>query len=334
MDKLIKEIEDKVNEISFSGVISISKQNEIIYNKAFGYRDIKNKLPNQTDTKFGIASGTKLFTALGIGKLIDDKVISLQTKVKDIDKSFTGFIDENAAILNLLTHTSGMYDYLDEEIIEDYENFHLDKPWYDLTTPTDYLPLFKDKQMKFAPNNRFSYSNGGYVLLGIIIERLTGKLYRDYLKETILNPIGMTDSYFYAFNDLPENTAFGYLEDRKTTNIYRIPIRGGGDGGMYTTTQDLRLFWQAFLSNKILSEELTRAFLKTHIKINEKIGYGCGLYKHLQGLFYSIVGMDAGVGFDSRYLLIEDIVVNILSNITGGEGEIRKLVLDYIYSNR
>jgi CubicO group peptidase (beta-lactamase class C family) len=173
--------------------------------------------------------------------------------------------------------------------------------------------------MKFRPGERFSYSNGGYVFLGLVIEKLTGGLYRDFISEYVLGAAKMDRSGFYAFNDLPENTANGYLEDRKTTNIYQLPLRGAGDGGMYTTTEDLRKLWASLFSNKILSEQLTNTFLATHSTISDEIGYGCGLYKELDDSVFSIMGVDAGAGFYSRYVPEDKITINILSNITNGE---------------
>jgi hypothetical protein len=134
----------------------------------------------------------------------------------------------------------------------------------------------------------------------------------------------------YAFNDLPENTANGYLVDRRTTNIYQLPLRGGGDGGLYTTTEDLRAFWDNLFSYRILSQELTKTFLSTHRAFNDKVGYGCGIYKRLDDSMFSIVGGDAGVGFDSRYVVQEQLNINILSNITNGENEIREVVLSFL----
>ena len=232
MKELEHRLEKKASETAFSGVISVFKDDSTVFNKAFGYRDIKNKLPNTTATRFGIASGTKIFTALGIGVLVDQGLISLGTTVGEIDQAYSGFIDEQATIAHLLTHTSGIYDYYDEEIEQDFEHFSVEIPWYELETPSEYYPLFKNQPMKFSPGERFSYSNGGYVFLGMIIEKLTGMLYRDFIHKHVLKAAGMHHSGFYAFNDLPENTACGYFEDRRRTNIYQLPLRGGGDGGM------------------------------------------------------------------------------------------------------
>jgi CubicO group peptidase (beta-lactamase class C family) len=329
MKELLSRIEQTASEIEFSGVVSIFRDTSTVYNKAYGYRDIKNKLPNTTSTIFGIASGTKVFTALGIGVLVDQGLLSLDTTIGEIVQGYTSFADERATIHHLLTHTSGIYDYYDEEIEQDYDNFFVEIPWCELETPSDYYPLFKGKAMKFRAGERYSYSNGGYVFLGMLIEKLTGVLYRDFIREYVLQAADMHSSGFYAFNDLPENTASGYLEDRRTTNIYQLPLRGGGDGGMYTTTDDLRVLWESLFSNRILSKDLTETYLNTHCTFNDTEGYGCGLYKRLDDSTFWIEGGDAGVGFDSRYLVQEKLTINILSNTTNGENGIRDVVLSY-----
>jgi CubicO group peptidase (beta-lactamase class C family) len=327
MDELAGRVEQAASETEFSGVVSIFRDGSTVFSRAYGYRDMKNRLPNTTGTIFGIASGTKLFTALGIGVLVDQGLLSLGTSMRDIDREYTGFVDEHATILHLLTHTSGIHDYYDEEVEQDYDFYSVEIPWSELETPSDYYPLFKGKAMKFRPGERYSYSNGGYVFLGMLIEKLTGMLYRDFVVEHVLQAANMHRSGFYAFNDLPGNTANGYLEDRRTTNIYQLPPRGGGDGGMYTTTDDLCAFWASLFSNRILSQELTETYLSTHYMFDDTDGYGCGLYKRLDDSMFSVVGCDAGVGFDSRYYVQARLTINILSNITDGESSMRDVVL-------
>jgi len=329
MNELVNRLEQKASDAEFSGVISIFKDASTVFSKAFGLRDSKNKLPNTTSTIFGIASGTKVFTALGIGVLVDNGMLSLGTKVREIDESYTGFIDENATIQQLLTHTSGIYDYYDEEIEQDFERFSVDIPWYELETPSDYCPLFKNKPMKYSPGERYSYSNGGYVFLGMLIERLSGMLYRDFIHDHVLKVAGMLNSGFFASNDLPENTANGYLEDRRTSNIFHLPLRGGGDGGMYTTTDDLHSFWNSLYSNRILSDELTKEYLRTYCTIRGTDGYGCGIYRRLDDQTFWIAGGDAGVGFVSKCHVHERLIINILSNITNGENGIDSTALGF-----
>jgi CubicO group peptidase (beta-lactamase class C family) len=330
MNDLINRIDTAAEQTAFSGVVSIFRGTSTIFNKAYGCRELVNGLPNTTSTLFGIASGTKLFTALGIGVLIDLGRLSLDTEVGAISPDYSHFIAAQATIRHLLAHTSGIYDYYDEEIEQDFENFSVEIPWSELETPTDYYPLFTGKEMKFQPGERFSYSNGGYVFLGMLIEKISGRLFRDFIREHVLLPAGMLRSGFYAFYDLPGNTATGYLEDRRTTNTNHLPVRGGGDGGMYTTTGDLRIFWEALFFCRILSPELTKTFLETQHAFNGRDGYGCGLYKRLDDSMFSIEGGDAGVGFDSRYIPDQKITVNILSNITNGEEGIRQVIQDYI----
>ncbi|MDJ0756471.1 MAG: serine hydrolase domain-containing protein [Ardenticatenaceae bacterium] len=325
MKTLLQKIEETAAKIQFSGVVSIFRESEAIYSAAFGYRDVQNKLPNQTDTRFGIASGTKFFTALGIGQLIEQGKLSFDTAVGELDDRFNHFIDPKATILNLLTHTSGIFDYYDEELIRDFDNFFVEIPWYQLETPSDYMPLFENQQMKFAPNERYAYSNGGYVFLGILIEKISGMLYRDFIQTQVLNPAGMSDSGFFAMNNLPQNTANGYLLDRQTTNVYNLPLRGGGDGGMFTTTADIRSFWEALFSYKILSPQVTDRFLETHVHFNDQSGYGCGVYQKFNPLRYSIVGGDAGVGFQSCYWPDKEITFSVFSNVTDGEEAIADL---------
>jgi CubicO group peptidase (beta-lactamase class C family) len=326
MEKIFEQIAAKARETDFSGVVSIFRGDTAVFHHAYGRRNYPDDLPNTPDTRFGIASGTKLFTALAIGLLIDQGMLALHTPVAEIDPAYTGFIDPRATIRHLLTHTSGVYDYYDEELIEDFDNFFIDIPWYQLETSTDYLPLFLGQTMKFAPGARFSYSNGGFVLLGMIIEKLTRMRYWEFMTAELLRPSHMPRSGFFPLNALPPNTAHGYLTDRTTTNIYNLPIRGGGDGGMFTTSAELCAFWDNFLAHKILSPALTAAFLATQFAFNNTHGYGCGLYKKLDDSLFYIVGGDAGVGFDSRHLPVQNMTINIFSNVTNGEEEMREVL--------
>lgn len=329
MDKLIKKIRTEA-EKSFFGVVYISKEGKPIYSEAFGYADIGNARKNRVNTKFAIASGTKFFTALGVGTLIDAGKLTLDATIKDIFGKDFSFIHPRATVAQLLTHSSGIWDYYDEDSDIDPENYTVAIPWSQLSTPMNYMPLFEGKKCKYYPGERFSYSNGGYIFLGMIIERVAMMLYREYIKQYVFNAAGMRYSNYYAFNQLPGNTACGYKSNGET-NIYNLPIRGGSDGGAYTTAGDLSNLWKAFLKNKILSENLTREFLTPHITVEDPVKYSYGLYvsQFDGGNMYYFVGGDAGVGFDSRYIPDKDLQITIISNISDGEEKIR----DVIYTN-
>jgi CubicO group peptidase (beta-lactamase class C family) len=331
MDKLIQKVREKAAETSFSGVVAIYRGNNQLYAEAFGYADAANKRKNNIKTRFAIASGTKFFTALGIGVLIDAGKLSLESTVEDIFHGSFSYIDPRATIAQLLTHSSGIWDYFDEDWDIDLENYTVAIPWSQLQTPSDYLPLFKDKAPKFSPGARFSYSNGGFIFLGAIIERLSGRLYRDYIQEKIFNPAGMKHSGYFAFNDLPANTAYGYKANGET-NIYNLPIRGGSDGGAYTTPADLHKLWQALFNYKILSKELTKTYFTHHIHAYGQVEYGYGVYiNRFKGMeTYFIQGGDAGVGFESRYIPAKDLEITVISNRTDGEEKVRKTIFTNI----
>ena len=154
MSRLNQVIEGTVRETRFSGVISVKLNGSIEFENAYGYADRSNKIPNTIDTRFGIASGTKFLTALGIGKLIDRGELSLTSRLCDCVNIDFPNISEDVTIHHLLTHTSGVYDYYDEELIEDVDNFQLDIPCFELKGLKDYIPLFRDGEMKFNPGGK------------------------------------------------------------------------------------------------------------------------------------------------------------------------------------
>jgi len=328
MERLRVAVETAAKAEGFSGTVSASSATGPAYRKAFGYRNRADMIPNDEGTRFAIASGTKAFTALGIGRLVQSGKLSVSARVGDLAPDFSGWIDPAATVDQLLTHRSGCYDYLDEETMEDYDNFRVDLPWYDLQTPTDYLPLFAGHAPKLSLGERFSYSNGGYIALGALIERISGRLYRDFIRTEVLEPAGMTDSGFFAFDELPPNVAAGYLDDGLATNIYKVPIRGGGDGGMFTTAADLDAFWRALFDHRILSEGLLEDWLSPKVEINERHSYAYGVYRRKKDDSYFLVGGDHGVGFDSRYLPARALVCSILSNESDGEEAMRDTILD------
>jgi CubicO group peptidase (beta-lactamase class C family) len=229
-------------------------------------------------------------------------------------------------IRHLLTHTSGIPDYYDEDKITDVDSFTLSTPWYALRGPRDYLTVFPDEAMKFAPGERFSYSNGGYILLGVVIEELTGMRYQEFVERAIFQPIGMYQSGYFALNKLPEKTALGYVEEAEgwRTNIYNLPIVGASDGGAFTTVHDLATLWRAFWGYEIVPKELVELYATPYVKAEttrEHTYYGHGLWI-CEGTGRTpevyITGYDAGVSFKSRVNRDNDLQVTVISNTTDG----------------
>lgn len=325
--QLADALDASIDTHAFSGVVSIRQHGRLLYERAAGYADRSNKIANTRDTRFGIASGTKFLTALAIGQLIAAGKLSPSTKLEDcLVLDFPQQYSPEITIQHLLTHTSGIPDYYDEEKITDFDSFFVGRPWYEMKGPRDYLAVFPDEPMKYPPGARFSYSNGGYILLGVVIEEVTGVAYQHYVEQAIFRAIGMNRSGFFAFNRLPEGTALGYIEDADgwRTNIYNLPIVGASDGGAYTTADDLATLWKAFWANDILPQDLVELYATPYVKAEsegEATCYGHGLWLDLapegQPEVY-IQGGDAGVSFKSSVQPDTGLHVTLLSNTSNG----------------
>jgi CubicO group peptidase (beta-lactamase class C family) len=322
--KLFTTLDTTASDTKFSGVIQVRRDGQTLYQKAFGYADRGNQNPNTLDTRFGIASGTKFFTALALGKLIEAGKLDFSSKVAErIPWDFRHYSRE-ITVRHLLTHTSGIPDYYDEEKVEDFDNFKVDIPWYELKGPRDYLSVFPDEAMKFPPGERFSYSNSGYILLGVLIEEVTGMPYREFVEKEVFAPIGMGRSGYFAMNKLPEGTAFGYVEegDGWRTNIYNLPVIGASDGGAYTTIHDIERLWDAFWGYKILSKEMVQIYTTPYVEARSEgadkfYGHGIWIRAGLDTEEY-IIGEDAGVSFYSGVTRVKNLLVTVMSNTTGG----------------
>lgn len=319
-------VDTAIAQHAFSGVVDVRQQNTVLYVRAAGYADRSNKIANTLDTRFGIASGTKFFTALAIGKLIEAQKLSFATKLNEcVSLDFPRY-SPDITIRHLLTHTSGIPDYIDEEKITDFDNIDLGVPYYELRGPKDYLAVFPEEAMKFAPGERFGYSNGGYILLGVVIEALTGMRYQDFIEQQIFQPIGMNRSGYFAMNQLPEQAALGYIEDDNgwRTNIYNLPIVGASDGGAFTTVDDLATLRTAFWRYQILSQELVEVYAAPYVHApteGEHTYYGHGLWIREdanQARDVYILGGDAGVSFGSSMNPANSVQVTVISNTTNG----------------
>jgi CubicO group peptidase (beta-lactamase class C family) len=179
--------------------------------------------------------------------------------------------------------------------------------------------------MKFYPGEKFSYSNSGYVLLAAIVSELSGISYASFVEEHIFKAVGMNKSGFFELNRLPENTALGYVEDENgwRTNVYNLPIIGGGDGGAFTTVGDMYILWDSFFKYKILSKDMTDLFVKPYIKaetegVSTYYGHGIWLYEGAELREEYIEGCDPGVSFKSAAVRNKDIIYTVISNTGDG----------------
>jgi CubicO group peptidase (beta-lactamase class C family) len=313
----------------FSGVFSASCVEGIIFQKACGFRNKAEELPNNADTVFAMASGTKLFTGLAICKLIDDGKLSLEDKLCDLLGCGLGQINKDITIYQLLTHTSGVGDYIDEEADdceEQLQELYNKYPSHLWTKLDYYLQMITPLPQKFEPGERYGYSNSGYILLGLVVEAVSGLSYQQYVQDSIFTPCNLTRTGFYRMDSLPVNTALGYVQNEETgqwcTNIFGMPILGGSDGGLFSCADDLDKLWRAIFSYKLLSENMTNTFLKPQVTINDEgESYGLGVYLCSidDKLVYFAVGGDTGVGFCTAYYPKTKVVISCFVN-TGWMG--------------
>ena len=318
-NEIIDLVENKIQNTSeFSGVIKIDNKKEVIYERAYGFADISNKRLNNINTRFGIASGAKLLTAISVCKLVEQGKLRFDSLLKDyID--FDNF-DKGVKVKNLLTHTSGIPDYFDEDVMSDFSELWINNPMYMMKEPKDFLPLMKTQKTMFKPDEKFHYNNGAFVILAYIIEKVSGIPFIDFVKENIFDVLEMNSSGYFRMDMLPENCAYGYESNSEgilKTNIYSIPIIGGGDGGVFVTAQDISKLWNGLLNYKLLNEDITNELLSPQICVNNNLYYGYGIWiiKRNDNIYkYYITGSDPGVSFESAVYPDKEIEVTILGN--------------------
>jgi CubicO group peptidase (beta-lactamase class C family) len=307
----------------FSGVIFLREGDEIIFAQGFGMANRAEQIPNTVHTRFGTASGAKTFTSAAICQLVEKGLVTFDTLLKDcLDIPLPQF-DPEITLHHLLTHSSGIPDYFDEAVMDDYEALWRDRPMYAFRTPQDFLPLFTGGKMQFKPGERWAYNNAGYIVLGLVVEHLAGMPFSEYVEKHIFAACGMSSSGYFSMDQLPGGTAVGYMpvgEGQWRSNIYSVPIVGGGDGGAYTTVHDLARFWDTLLGRRLLSEATVSRMLTPHWRTNpgdDRQAYGYGLWiaqEQGQPQSYSMQGEDPGVSFYSGFYPEKQIQFSLLGN--------------------
>ncbi len=306
----IKDLWTRWNEeASFSGVLSVTDDTGTVLEACTGYRNQSERLPNKPDTAFGIASGTKLFTGLSVCKLIEAKKLNLDDRIWDVLPYDLGQINKRVTLGHLLTHTSGIGDYLDEEA-DDYDEasdaLAVQYPLYLWEQLDYYLQMITPLPQKFKPGERFGYSNAGFIMLGLAIESAAKVPYRQFVTSEIIAPLQLRHTGFYRMDQLPANTALGYTDNGAgglKTNQFTLPIVGGSDGGLYTCTGDMDTLWRALFDGRILTDAMRGSFLSAHVRRDSDRSYGLGVYRMDRNghTAHYAVGADAGVSFFSIY---------------------------------
>lgn len=250
---------------NFRGNIYIIKDNEVLYENATGYADLVNEVQNSLETKFASASAGKVFVAVAILQLIEQEKVHFEDTLGTLFDIDLGQIDKDVTVRQLLAHTSGVPDYFDESVMEEYEDLWKDYPNYKIRHNDDLFPLFIDKPMMYPKGEKFQYNNSGYVLLAGIIEKVTDMHFDEYLQKNVFDVCDMTSTGYYELDRLPAKCASNYIwcEDTNSyrTNIFSVDVKGTGAGGAFITVKDIANFWSGLISGKLLSKAMVEQML-------------------------------------------------------------------------
>jgi CubicO group peptidase (beta-lactamase class C family) len=316
-----RELDAIASETGFSGVVRIDRGERIGLARAYGLAHRGFEIPNQVDTRFAIASGAKGFTALAVVSLIAEGVLELSTPVRSVLGRDLPRIDDGVTIEQLLAHRSGIGDYLDEEAGVEVADYVIPVPVHELATTEDYLAVLDGHSTKFAPGERFAYSNGGYVVLALVAERVSGLPFHELVEQRVCRPAGMMDTDFLRSDELPARTALGYVECDGVwrTNLFHLPVRGSGDGGIYSTADDISALWRAFVDGRIVSTEWVAEMLRPRSVVpTQSMRYGLGFWLHASTDAVILEGCDAGVSFRSLHDPRAHVTVTVISNTAEG----------------
>ena len=263
----------------FSGVVLLAKDGEVIYKGAFGTANKDFNAPNRVDTKFNLGSMNKMFTAVAIAQLVERGKLSFDDP---LSKFIPDFPNAEAAkkiqIKHLLSHTAGLGGYFTER----YDGMSRAR----IRTVDDMMKLAREdeKDIAFEPGSRWRYSNTGMMVLGKVIEIVSGQSYFDYVRENIYKPAGMSNTDCYELDKVNVNLAVGY-EKRFSNdgvswanNVFAHVLRGGPQGGGYSTVEDLLKFDQALRSGKLISTAMVKTLTTPKPELNSPTyGFGFGV---------------------------------------------------------
>lgn len=277
-------IDFRASKERYSGVTSIFKNSELIFERVRGAANRSWSIPNNPETRFNLASVTKMFTATGIGILMDRDLLKLDDKIID---HFPRFPDEeiarNISVKELLSHTSGLSDFF-------FEKAYLESDKYRLRSLKDYDRFLVNLRKGEVPDDRILYSNSNYIILGRIIELISGMSYYDFVKQEIFEKSGMSDTDFYEADLVIENLAEGYSTDSQASMEFGVPnnktlrknsymkaVKGMPAGGAYSTTKDMHTFIEALISGKLIKSSTMKTMTR-----EVQGGYGLGFQVYEQ----------------------------------------------------
>ena len=306
LSKRIDSLIEKAVKINrFNGSVLVSKNGKIVYEKAYGYQDAAEQIPNTSNTIYQIGSTTKEFTAAVILKLAEERKLSLEDKLSTYFPDFKR--GDEITIKHLLTHTSGIYEILRDHMAV----MESTKP----RTKERMLSFFINKPLDFDPGTKYAYCNSGYILLGLIIEKVTGWPYQVVVRDLILEPLEMKHSGFDFAGLKSADKAMGYTKYTKKIQEPSVPWDSTATfsaGSLYSTVGDLYLWHKGLLNYKVYNKASLETAATPYL---EGYGLGCWIDTFYQKKIVSHGGNILGfTGYFGR-IQEEDVCVILLNNI-------------------
>ncbi|HEX4724383.1 MAG TPA: serine hydrolase domain-containing protein, partial [Pseudonocardiaceae bacterium] len=304
----------------FSGVVRVDRGDTTEFAAAYGLAHRGYGIANTVDTRFAIASGNKGLTALVVVSLIESGQLGLDTTARSLLGADLPLVDDRVTVEHLLSHRSGIGDYLDEDAGHDVDDYLMPVSVHRLATIEAFVEVLDGFPTKFPPGDRFSYCNGGFVVLALLAERATGIPFPELVRERVTRPAGMADTAFLRSDEQDGRMALGYLGvEGLRTNVLHLPVAGTGDGGIYTTAADLHSFWTALFAGRIVSREWVAEMVRPRSDVPaESMRYGLGFWLHRSRDSVLLVGFDAGVSCRTGHDPATGLTWTVLGNTSGG----------------
>jgi CubicO group peptidase (beta-lactamase class C family) len=334
--EIVKELDAYVQKLGdadvFSGAVLLARNHKVLYKKAWGLANKDFNSPNNTETKFNLGSMNKMFTGVAIAQLVERGKLSFDDP---LSKFLPDFPNKEAAekilIKHLLTHTSGLGSYFNQKFMESSRAR--------FRSVSDMMQLAKDDKPAFEPGTRWQYSNTGFLVLGAVIEKVTGQSYFDYVRENITRPAGMINTDCYELDRVNANLAVGYQKEFTDSgvtfrnNIFEHVIRGGPAGGGYSTVEDLLRFDMALRGAKLVGPEYVKLLLSPKPELNSpRYGYGFGIDTENNIAGHS--GGFPGISSNLAMFLGDGYTAVVMSNYGGGSQRVSSKMEDLVLSTR
>jgi len=329
VEQFTNALDDVARRTGFSGVVRVDRAGRVELERAYGLADRRHGVANTVSTQFATASATKGLTALAVVSVIEDGMLALTTPARSVLGADLPLIGDDVTVEHLLAHRSGIGDYLDEDAPgREITDYAMPVSVHELAQTEQFLAVLGGYETVYAPDERFAYNNGGYMVLALVAERASGVDFHELVRRRVCEPAAMRDTAFLRSDELPGRAALGYLErDGLRTNIFHLPVRGNGDGGIYSTAADISTLWAAFFAGRIVSRDWVAEMVRPRSDVpSESRRYGLGFWLHESSDVVMLTGYDAGVSFSSMHDPGPGTTRTVIANWTDGAWPIAELL--------